>query len=63
MPTPLDPSRGTTNLQVRPVWRVSEDHQMRDRFFLIGLILISALISALVLWLVWTGIAYLMAML
>ena len=36
---------------------------MKDRFFLIGLMLISALTSALVLWLVWAGVGYLMGML
>ena len=36
---------------------------MKDRFFLIGLILISALISGLVLWMVWASVGYLMGML
>jgi len=36
---------------------------MKDRYILIGLMLISALTSALVLWLVWAGVGYLMAML
>ena len=36
---------------------------MKDRFFLICLILISALISGLVLWMVWASVGYLMRML
>jgi len=30
MPTPLGARHGPTNLQVRPVRRVHEDHQMND---------------------------------
>jgi hypothetical protein len=48
------------NVQVRPMRRVQEDHQMKYALILIGGAVASAMVSITIMWGLLTGIVYLM---
>jgi hypothetical protein len=54
MPTPLGARRGPTYVQVRSLWRVYEDYQMKQKLILIGGVVTSAIVSVTVLWWAWS---------
>ena len=58
--SPLGACRGLPNLQVRPMWCVSKDHQMSDKLILVGGVIASAVVSITIMFGVWTFIFWMM---